>query len=884
MTSVGTANGESLSGAPMVRALAFEFLNISDDEPASVVYITDDSTKNICQFEVATEEPVTLTSSSWIRLTFSSLIGSEAVEGGLEVTTSDPARWAIEFVTSGRLRYWRLIPQQSIELSAGQRLVFRIERLTLNADTQEGQYPLKIEWELSGTDASQQDLLVLRSRPGAGDGRMEALIWGCQHVNQDWNVEQNGERLDVTSKHVDEIFVNTTPNLVLKSPIAFFLTNVDSEQPVPKRDRSRFQVGFRTGAGAQALILNRAEEEEQSFDAVELEFVGSSASTQWTIERRTDAGVVYWEVAPRGEHFFEPSEIVSFVLRGVLANHEPGISAIEISYFDFPGYRNGTVHIPIHKIRPYAAIVDAFWTEGSGEPELSWKSFGSQEIEAQVYGEYGKLHSIKLPAHGTQKLQRPDRSLVSLRVKEQTGMGHVEYMPPIHSSARSSAVEAISEEDRAQLPFMGAFVTFELRNVSARGRQSPVLFVTDDATDNLCRLIVKSNIPLRFLLAAEITMAFAADPGIAFTVKPQTSRWRWKEGTLTALDAAGIRVGPDQPVIFDVADVVVPKDIGPGVQWLVVEWNISFSGPVFKQCIPVFVSMFRPDVAPAMPIAVEFQQIAGVNVQLGGAEYAIPWKGKGEVFANHNRDELGWYGSSLGFRIANDTFATIARSDASRVEVAFSQGTAAGALLLLHDNDLPAAWVSLHCVGSSSGTTWSVTRLGGTEANYYRYELTPDGPNFLEKDEVVFFEMKYLCPPSLFGNNPAIHLASAVLGLAAIHVAQCDVPEYQDRVTTLWVRKTVARPAVMEAFYADDMITKLRPVKVHWKVFGSGVKIRRFFLGGNVLTEPILSDLPRITAEHDVDLDVLITQVVTVAFDDMHGDKRCVVMFAARFS
>ncbi|HLJ90665.1 MAG TPA: hypothetical protein VKZ53_27910 [Candidatus Angelobacter sp.] len=445
MSTIGMLS--ETAGHPLVDAandqqLSFEFRNISDDAGGErIIYITDDPSKNVCQFEVATSEAVTFTTSSEIRLTFSSLISKAEIEENLRVEPNRP-EWKAEFKTVSRLRYWSLTPLRPMDLAPGAGLLFQIENITLPLDTSEDLQDLKIEWKIGG-DFLQQNIPVLRSKPGAGSSHMRAVTFGCQPVTgQDWNVEQNNERLTIPFKQMNEVFSNLTRNLVLMSPIGFFIANTDPDQPILKKEGCRFQVSFRAGDGAQALVALNSEG-QRSTDAADLEFVGSSANTRWQVTRRSEGGTSFWELTclSPGPNFFEKGEIVSFVLKGVRANQQLGMSAIEISYLNFPGYRNGTVPVSILKVFPPPMIFEASCSPAEiflqpDEVEVSWKTFAVTDLALEVYGVHGRVDSIPLAqANAQHKMAMAAHSfnsrMITLRMMDVSGVPHERFLAPL---------------------------------------------------------------------------------------------------------------------------------------------------------------------------------------------------------------------------------------------------------------------------------------------------------------------------------------------------------------------------------------------------------------------------------------------------------------------
>ena len=811
-------------------AFLFEFKNLSDEEQGPVLFITDDLTKNDCRFEIRTLEPVTFDTSSEIRLTFSELIGNTDIESKLTLGP-DEIGWNFKF-ESGRIRYWSLRPSHSVPLQAGSRLAFHINNIKLPPNTAEGQYSLKVEWQVNG-EGNQQDLLVLRTKPGPGAAHMEALIFGCQPVHQDWNVEQNGVPLHIPSKQMDEVFASPVSHVVLKSPIGFFLANASSELAVPKLDGSVLQVSFRVGGGAQALVAQDAEG-QRSLSAVDLIFVESSANARWSVTRRTDAGIAFWEIAPLGSNFFEKDEVVSFVFRGVEANHVPGISAIEISYFKFPEYRNNTIRLLIHKVPSYASILEAFWAYDGivSDYVLSWKSFGSSGLSAEIYDENGKINSIPLDPQGKRTIPKPAHAKITLRVADSSGVNHVEYLVKMGQDSLGGNTRT-GNIDRATEDKLGTDLSFVFSNISEKGRRSPILFISEDVNDNRCQLRLnasKNDKIVTFKEGGSISIAFPGTPSIALAIRPNHPEWVWSEGELR-LVSTSFKFYPTGGSTYGMADIIVPKDIAQTMHWMEVRWRLSPTGAYVSQRIPVFVSTFHSGLRALSPAAINLRPVAGINTYIDNSRFEIPWKARDEVFANHYPD--GDVTNHLGFTISNNSLSTIPKVDTSRFEIALTGGNAAGGLALRYLGGYAPNMVLLF-EASSSGTTWDITRIG--EKEDFHYVLTPNGPNLLEKDEVVSFVFKALYPPS-------------ILGEAAIQIACADVPEYQDGVTTLWARKTFGRPALISYFYDEKV--QHTPVDVHWNVFGPSVRIHQHPYKGESTSS---STLPRIESGYSLSI------------------------------
>ena len=383
------------------QTLFLEFKNLSDDQQSATIYITDDPSKNICQVAVWSEETITFATTSEFRFTFRDIIGDLAIERGLQISPPSGPEWKIEFRT-GQIRYWSLTPLQPVDLEPGERLLFRIENLTLGPETSEDTKEFKFEWYISGKREFDQGIPVMRSKPGGGFTHMRALTFGCAPVADDWNVKQNAGKLLIPFKQMDEVFINYDDRIILESPIGFFIANADLDQPIPKDEAKSFSfsISFRTGDGPQALVAHDTEE-QRSLSALDLRFAGSSAEARWEIRKDQSSGMVSWDVTPRGPNIFEEGEVVSFVLENVRANQDLGMSALEISYYNFPGYKNGTVPIWILKVFPPPTILELscsaqglFMTPR--EIEVSWKTFASADLSINIYGLDGQMHSIPI--------------------------------------------------------------------------------------------------------------------------------------------------------------------------------------------------------------------------------------------------------------------------------------------------------------------------------------------------------------------------------------------------------------------------------------------------------------------------------------------------------
>lgn len=365
-------------------------------------------------------------------------------------------------------------------------------------------------------------------------------------------------------------------------------------------------------------------------------------------------------------------------------------------------------------------------------------------------------------------------------------------------------------------------VTFEVRNISERGQNAPILFISDNPDDNRLQLIVRSSAAITighqpaYSLSEMIGFSFQNNALKHFKVScPSGWDKQFQEGSQSLIEtwriyaASGSQeVAPEQPLVIDIENIVLDNDTRQGMHYFKILFAVRLTR--FVHYYPLLVSGADQGTQEMAAVHAGPRAFTNWNMEQDGEEFNHPWKSSDSVFVERSASGVK---SRLGFQVFHHQAKKIPKLNDSRLEVGLPTGWGIGALNATErlwesvPDPAPLSEVELEFLGSSAKTAWKITKSQTNSQSFWI--LTPEGPNFFEQDEVVSFAFRGIQP------YPGI-------GKSAIYIAHLDFPEYANGIFPMEVRKVQAHPIIFEA-YATHWGNE--GLMASWRTFGGSTKL-----------------------------------------------------------
>ncbi|HLJ90666.1 MAG TPA: hypothetical protein VKZ53_27915 [Candidatus Angelobacter sp.] len=398
------------------------------------------------------------------------------------------------------------------------------------------------------------------------------------------------------------------------------------------------------------------------------------------------------------------------------------------------------------------------------------------------------------------------------------------------------------------------YITVACRNSSTSSDDATILYLTDDVEkNNLDFDFANRGIPIVVLLwTLEISISFPwAIDGAELGYPPSWSGSQ--SGSSVSFKRSNWNWLSDEKIIFTIKKLAVPPSTPSGMHFAAVS-IIGLLGSS-RQVVPLLVTTLGPGFVEMRTLHFDFRKYLGL--EQNGIGVVVPRSQKDEVFVN--KDPRFVFKHFLQFYVANRG-GKIAKRGNSRLEVALTMGNGQSALAGLDSSGKLPSDVEITFVGSSAQTLWTVEKKT-TTSGWPHWILTPTGQSFFEIGEVATFTLARVQP-----NDD--------LGTAAIYLAYCGLPEHQDGIVPLWIRKTFHDPEIVFAQCSSQGIVSQPRVRFSWVTLGARPQLNIHGFNGTTASIP---DLNAVELGYELDLTQYPdARVVTISTDSTGSKERVI--------
>lgn len=353
----------------MMRSSPVDFNIVNKANGESVIYITQDDTKNELNFTFTytgsseitlkggtpvAETSITPTGPTSLYFTISTILSPQEYDA---IVVTPPVGWQAK-----RFTEWALTPVEDMAVKSGDSFTFTLTNI--RADGQAGPGSFNIDYYNIPTvqDSGTQLNLSLEALPSSHKKLSDVLSLSFVDGNEIFiNVDDKGQ-----------IPANT---LILR------LDNTSSKPIVPDGvTPTRTPVFYLTFVTANAAPGYGA---LTTLDRLKNIRVGiyKDYGTEWTIQDRTQSDPPHWAIYPKSPEILGTGAqaMAEFRIDNIVTDFAPSSTNLYLQSADIPGYDDGSQALAIEKKVPELAIKDLFAlqnnVESGAEVSLTWKTF-----------------------------------------------------------------------------------------------------------------------------------------------------------------------------------------------------------------------------------------------------------------------------------------------------------------------------------------------------------------------------------------------------------------------------------------------------------------------------------------------------------------------------
>lgn len=355
----------------MTQNSSLEFSVINKETGESVIFITQDPTKNELNFTFTytgasaitlkggspvAEKNITSSGPTSLYFTISTILSQEEYDA-IDITL--PAGWQAKKFTE-----WALTPIENITVKSGDSFTFTLTDIRADGQAGPGSFNIDFYNIPSVQDSGTQLNLSLEALPSSHKNLRDVLSLSF--------VDGNEVFIDVDD--MSQIPSNT---LILR------LDNTSLKPIVPTGTATTktpvFYLTFVTANGAPGYGALTTVDRLKNIRVGTYKDYG----TEWTIQDRTQSDPPHWAIYPKSPEILGTGAkaIAEFRIDNIVTDFAPSSTNLYLQSSDIPGYDDGTQALAVEKCVPVLAIKDFTNqqnnVESGTEVCLTWKTFNA---------------------------------------------------------------------------------------------------------------------------------------------------------------------------------------------------------------------------------------------------------------------------------------------------------------------------------------------------------------------------------------------------------------------------------------------------------------------------------------------------------------------------